>query len=136
MFESCVCDEKVWGHILSFNSSIFLNRVKRNLENDLEIFLYLKFRFHSFVFSNLYIQFFHIFVFVKENATIRNQQKTIVNFVLKFIHNCLIVMLLFKMLLLMSEILCLSIINFLKKLHFFLLMFALIMHFFIDTKKS
>ena len=44
---------KVWDRVLSFNFSIFLNRVKRNLEDDLEIFLYLKFRFYSFVFSNL-----------------------------------------------------------------------------------
>ena len=48
-----VCDEKVWDRVLSFNFSIFSNRVKRNLEDDLEIFLYLKFRFYSFVFSNL-----------------------------------------------------------------------------------
>ena len=45
-----VCDEKVWDRVLSFNFCIFLNRVKVNLEDDFEIFLYLKFRFYSFVF--------------------------------------------------------------------------------------
>ena len=55
VFESMnhVFDEKVWDRIVSFYFSIFLNRVKINLEDDLEIFLYLKFRFYSFVFSNL-----------------------------------------------------------------------------------
>ena len=61
-----VCDGKVWDRVLSFNFSIFLNRVKRNLEDDLEIFLYLKFRFYSFVFSNLslYSVFSHFFFFL------------------------------------------------------------------------
>ena len=115
-----VCDEKVWVRVLSFNFSIFLNRVKRTLEDDLDIFLYLKFRFYLFVFSNLFLHsvFLH-FIFVKKNATTRNQQNTTVNFVLEFIRNCLIVMLLFKTLLLMTEILLLGLINFLKKLHFF-----------------
>ena len=55
VFESMnlVFDEKIWDRIFSVYFSIFLNRVKRNLEDDLEIFLYLKFRFYSFVFSNL-----------------------------------------------------------------------------------
>ena len=61
VFESMnyVCDERVWNRVLSF--SIFSNRVKRNLKNDLEIFLYLKFRFHLFVFFNhsLYSVFLH-----------------------------------------------------------------------------
>ena len=54
VFESInhVCDEKVWDPVLSFNFSIFLNRVKK-LEDDLGIFLYLKFRCYSFVFSSL-----------------------------------------------------------------------------------
>ena len=64
-----ICDEKVWDHVLSFNFFIFLNRVKRNLEDDLEIFLYLKFRFYSFVFSNLslYSVFSH-FCFCKRKC--------------------------------------------------------------------
>ena len=50
-----VCDEKVWDRVLSFNFSFFKkNRIiKRNLEDDLEIFLYVKFIFYSFVFSSL-----------------------------------------------------------------------------------
>ena len=69
VFESMnhICDEQVWDRVLSFSfSNFFLNRVKNNLEDDLEIFLYVKFRFYSFVFPIfLYIQFFHIFVFAK-----------------------------------------------------------------------
>ena len=132
-----VCDEKVWDRVLSFNVSIFLNRVKRNLEEDLDIFLYLKFRFYLFVFSNPFLHsvFLHFYFSKKIHKIIRNQQNTTVNFVLGFIRNCLTVMLLFKILLLMTEILLLGLINFLKKLHFFLLIFALIMHFFIDAKK-
>ena len=103
----------------------------------MDIFLYLKFRFYSFVFSKLSLySFFSHFCFLKENATITNQQNTIVNFVLEFIYNCLIVMLLFKILLLMSEILLLSLINFLKKLRSFFLIFALIMHFFFYRHKK
>ena len=69
VFESMnhICDEQVWDRVLSFSfSNFFLNRVKNNLEDDLEIFLYVKFRFYSFVFPIfLYIQFFHIFVIEK-----------------------------------------------------------------------
>ena len=70
MFESMnhVCDEKVWGRVFSFNFSIFLNTVKKNLEDDLEISLYLQFKFYSFVFSNLslYSVFSH-FCFCKRS---------------------------------------------------------------------
>ena len=64
-----VCDEKVWVRVLSFNFSIFLNRVKRTLEDDLDIFLYLKFRFYLFVFSNLFLHsvFLH-FYFCKKKC--------------------------------------------------------------------
>ena len=63
------CDEKLWDCVLSFNFSVFSNRVKRNLEDNLEIFLYLKFRFYSFVFSNLslYSVFSH-FCFCKRTC--------------------------------------------------------------------
>ena len=109
----------------------FLNRVKRNLKDDLNIFLYLKFRFYLFVFSNPFLHsvFLHFYFSKKNHKIIWNQQNTTVNFVLGFIRNCLTVMLLFKILLLMTEILLLGLINFLKKLHFFFLIFALIMHF-------
>ena len=44
VFESMnhVCNENVWDRVLSFNFSIFFNRVKRNLEDDLDIFLVFK----------------------------------------------------------------------------------------------
>ena len=71
VFESMnhVCDEKVWDHVLSFNFSIFFSKVKRNLEDALEIFLYLKFRFYSFVFSNLSLYWvFSHFCFCKRTC--------------------------------------------------------------------
>ena len=57
-----VCDKKVWDRVLSFNFSISLNRVKNNLEDDMDIFLYLSLRFYSFPFSSLslYSVFSHI----------------------------------------------------------------------------
>ena len=41
----------------------FLNRVKRNLKDDLDIFLYLKFRFYLFVFFNPFLHsvFLHFY---------------------------------------------------------------------------
>ena len=39
-FESTnqIYDKKIWNRVLSFNFTIFLNRLKRNLEDNLEIF--------------------------------------------------------------------------------------------------
>ena len=94
----------------------------------LEIFLYLK--FHSFVFPIfLYIQFLHIFVFAKELVRKKNLESAIFNSVLEFIHKFLLIILLFKTLLFMKEILLLSLIDFFEQLHLFLLTFAMIMHF-------
>ena len=64
-----VCGQKIWNRVLSFNFTIFLNKVKKKLEDDLEIFLYLNFRFYSFVFSNLslYLVFSH-FCFCKRTC--------------------------------------------------------------------
>ena len=62
-----VCDEKIWDHVLNFNFSIFLNILKKNLKDDLEIFLYLKFRFCSLVSSNLSVYRFFTFLFLQKN---------------------------------------------------------------------
>ena len=130
-----VCDEKVWDRVLSFNFSIFSNRVKRNLEDDLEIFLYLKFRFYSFVFSNLSLySIFSHFYFCKRTCD-QKKSSVIVNSVLEFIHKFLIMLMLFKTLLLMNEILLLSLINFFKNLHYFLSTFTTITHFLLIQEK-
>ena len=76
VFESMnhVCGEKFWDRVLSFNFSIVSNRVK-DLDN-LEIFLYLKFIFYSFVFSNisLYSLFSH-FCFCKRTCDQKNSSE-------------------------------------------------------------
>ena len=48
-----VCDEEIWVYILSRNFSDFLNRLRDELKDDLEIYFYLSYRFHSFIFNNL-----------------------------------------------------------------------------------
>ena len=55
LFESMnkVIHEKVWDRLLKQNFDRFLKDLKKNLQDDLEIYFYLKFRFYSFVLSNL-----------------------------------------------------------------------------------
>ena len=118
-----VCDKKVWDRILIFNFSIFLSRIKK-LEDDLEIFLYLKFRFYSFVFSNLSLYS----VFSKELVTRKNLVSIIVNSVLEFIHKFLTMNIFLEILLLINKILLLSSTNFLDKVLFFLFMFVILIH--------
>ena len=48
-----VCDEEIWVDILSRNFFDFLNKFKDELKDDLEIYFYLSYRFHSFIFDNL-----------------------------------------------------------------------------------
>ena len=62
-----VCDEKVWDRVLGFNFSIFLNRVTRNLEDDLEVFCISSLDFiHVFPNLSLHSVFSH-FCFCKRN---------------------------------------------------------------------
>ena len=132
VFESMshVCDEKLWDRILSFNFSIFLNRVKRNLEDNLEIFLYLKFGFYSFVLSNLssYSVFSH-FCFCKRTCDQKKSNECYCQFCswiyLQIFdnHNT------FQGIIVDNEILLVNLIISSKRLHFFLLTFAKIMHF-------
>ena len=117
------CDEKVWDRILIFNFSIFLSRVKK-FEDDLEIFLYIKFRFYSFVFSNLSLYS----VFSKELVTRKNLVSVIVNSVLEFIHKFSTMNIFLAILLLINKILLLSSTNFLNKILFFLFMFVILIH--------
>ena len=127
-----VCDEKVWDRVLSFNFSFFKkNRImKRNLEDDLEIFLYVKFIFYSFVFSSLSLYSVSSkFCFCRRTCDQKNLVSVIVNSVLKFICKFLVIIILFKTLLLMTEILLVNLIISSKRLHFLLSMFAMIMHF-------
>ena len=122
-----VCDKKVCSRVFSFNFFFFSDRVKKYLE----MFLYLKFRFYLFAFSNLslYPVFFHVFVFAKELVTRRNLVNVIVNFVLEFIYKFLIIIMLFKTLVLMNKILLVNLIISSKRLHFFHSMLAMILHF-------
>ena len=48
-----VCDEEIWVDILSRNFFDFLNRLSDELNDDLEIYFYLRCRFQSFIFNNL-----------------------------------------------------------------------------------
>ena len=48
-----VCDEEIWVDILSRNFFDFLNKFKDELKNDLEIYFYLSYRSHPFIFDNL-----------------------------------------------------------------------------------
>ena len=45
--------EKVLDRLLKQNFDRFLKDLKKNLQDNLEIYFYLKFRFYSFVLSNL-----------------------------------------------------------------------------------
>ena len=58
-----------------------LNKVKKILENDLEIYLYIKFRLYSFVYSNLSLfSVFSHFCFCERSCDHRVQRSFIVNF--------------------------------------------------------
>ena len=50
-----VCNEEIWVVILNHNFSGFLNRLRDELKDDLEIYFYLSYRFHLFIFNNLFL---------------------------------------------------------------------------------
>ena len=109
---------------------LFLNRVKINLEDNLEILLYLKFRFYSFVFSNLSLHsVFSHFCFYKRTCDQKKSSECYCQFCSRIYqeifdnHNT------FKTLLLMDETVLMNLIISFKRLYFFLLTFAKIMHF-------
>ena len=54
-FESMnkVIHENVWDRLMKQNFDRFLKDLKKNLQDDLEIYFHLKYRFYSFVLSNL-----------------------------------------------------------------------------------
>ena len=108
LFESMnyVCDKKNWN------------------------FLYWRFRFYSFVFSSLSLcSVFSHFCFCKRTCDQRTPESAIVNSVLEFIYKPLIIIILFKTLVLINEILLASLINFFGQVHFFLSTFTMIMPF-------
>ena len=90
----------------------------------MEIFLYLKFRFYSFVFSDLSLYS----VFSKELVTRKNLVSIIVNSVLEFIHKFSTMNIFLAILLLINKILLLSSTNFLDKILFFLFMLVILIH--------
>ena len=48
-----VWNKKIWVDILSRTFSDFINRIRDELKDDLEVYFYLGYRFHSFIFNNL-----------------------------------------------------------------------------------
>lgn len=81
-----ICNEKRWVAILHQNFSDFLNRLREVLNDNLETFFYLQFRFHSFIYNkvSLYPIFAHFFL-LKEHVTEKTLENTTVIFVLEFI---------------------------------------------------
>ena len=123
LFESMnyVCNENLWNRLLSFSFSIFLNKLKK-IKGWFGNFFIFKVSFICFSNLSLYSVFAH-FCFSKRTCEKKNLESAIANSVLEFIHKFLIIILLFKTLLFMKEILLLSLIDFFKKLHLFLLTF-------------
>ena len=76
-----VCNEEIWVDILSRNFSDFLNRLRDELKDDLEIYFYLSYRFHSFIFDNLslYSVFAH-FTLCKRRCNKKETHKRFCNF--------------------------------------------------------
>ena len=122
-----VCKEEVWDWLLSINFSTFLDELKKNLNDDLVTFFYLRFRIFSSIFHKHSV--FAHFAIAKEFVIKRKLMNFIVNFVVKFFHKFLIIIILLKTLLLMNIIFLKVLTIFLKRLHFFLLMFVIIMHY-------
>ena len=82
-----VCDEEIWVDILSCNFSGFLNRLRDELKDDLEIYFYLSYRFHSFIFNNLSLYFvFAHFALCKRRCEKRNLMNVFVIFVSELLH--------------------------------------------------
>ena len=76
-----VCYEEIWIDILSHNFSDFLNRLRDELKDNLEIYFYLSYRFHSFIFDNLslYSVFAH-FTLCKRRCDKKEPYKRFCNF--------------------------------------------------------
>ena len=87
-----LCSNKTWNEILNTNFSNFLDRLREELQDDLETFLYLSYRLYSFILDNrlsLHTTFVD-FCFCKRTCDKKKSQKSvIVNFILEFFLNLL-----------------------------------------------
>ena len=82
-----VWNKKIWVDILSRTFSDFINRIRDELKDDLEVYFYLGYRFHSFIFNNLSLySVLHILLCVKEDVTKRNLMNVFVIFVPELLH--------------------------------------------------
>ena len=76
-----VCYEEIWVDILSHNFSDFLNRLRDELKDNLEIYFYLSYRFHSFIFDNLSLySVFARFTLCKRRCDKKEPYKRFCNF--------------------------------------------------------
>ena len=65
-----ICNDKAWNKILNINFSNYLGKVRKELQDDLETFLYLRYRLSSFILDNrisLHMAFAH-FCFCKRTC--------------------------------------------------------------------
>ena len=132
-----ICDEQVWDRVLSFSfSNFFFKQSKKQFRGRFGDFFVCKVQILFICFSNLslYSVFSH-FCFCKKLVTKKNVVSVIVNSVLELIRKFLAIIILFKTLLLMNEILLVNLIISSKRLHFFLSTFAMIMRFLQTLKK-
>ena len=108
-----VYGEKMWNFVLDQNFSSFLTKVKKNLENDLEIYLYIKFRLYLFLYSNLSLfSVFSHFCFCKRSCDHISSKEFYSEFFLEFIREFWIGRFAFKILLLRKGTLLLTLIVF------------------------
>ena len=116
---------KEFGFVYWPTTLLFLNKIKTVLKNDLETFLYLKFRICFLFFDKLSLNSsFEHFCYCKKVYILKKSVNVVVNFVLEFIHKFLIYITLLKILLLTTMIFLMIFVNSLN--HLFLLTFALI----------
>ena len=116
---------KELGFVYWPTTLLFLNKIKTVLKNDLETFLYLKFRICFLFFDKLSLNSsFEHFCYCKKVCILKKSVNVVVNFVLEFIHKFLIYITLLKILLLTTMIFLMIFVNSLN--HLFLLTFALI----------
>ena len=72
-----ICSDKAWNKILSINFFNYLGRLRKELQDDLETFLYLRYRLSSFILDNrisLHMAFAH-FCFCKRTCDKRNSKE-------------------------------------------------------------
>ena len=82
-----LCSDKPWNEILNTNFSNFLGRLRVELQDYLETFLYLRYRLYYFILDkrlSLHMAFAYFF-FCKRTCDKKIQKSVVVKFVLEFI---------------------------------------------------